>query len=146
MPKFVVLTLIKVKYPGKAIGNDIIIEIKYKGSVLEIKKKMKRGTEIQSSDQILEEWVSESPFRPKLKMKTTEDDGIFDDEGFKDEEIEVDINKETTQVSIHDIEVRERRGLSPGQSKAVFSLTIQALVHSFIYILPLKVQVVGRVS
>lgn len=134
MPKLVTFTLTKVKYSGKAVGDDIFVEIGYKDSILKVKRKIKPGSEVQLNEQIAEVSVAESAFKAKMQIKVIEDDGIFDDVGSKDVEIVVNLNKENPQISTHDIEVYERRSTHAGASKAIFSISIEAVVSSFFYI------------
>lgn len=134
MPKLVTFTLTKVKYSGKAIGDDILVEIGYKDSILKVKRKIKIGSEISLNEKIGEELTTDSILTAKMYIKVTENDGIFDDEGAKDVEIKVDVTKETPQISTYDIEVHERRTIRAGVSKAIFSISIQAVVSSFFYV------------
>lgn len=129
MQKYIHLKFVSVKHSGKPIGNDIRIEVRCRDLSSDIKKKMKKGTEVQLNQEIGKIYADQTPFTLPVSIKIIENDIIFNDIGMKEVNIKVNLSSTRPQISTHDIEIKEKRGNSEGSKSAIFSLTLEASVH-----------------
>lgn len=125
MEKNIRLKLVKIKYGGESVGDDIRIEIKVSDKKYILSKQISYGTEAiinQEVDSILSGHV---PFVLPINIKIVEEDLIFDDVGNIDVKISIDPNKLSAQRSDFEVMVRESRGLLPGKKIAIFTVTLE---------------------
>jgi len=149
MLKKIQFKLIKIKYAGKSIGNDIRIDIELLDKILRADKRM-RVRKIAEFCQVIGDFPSDQKiFSAKVKITITEKDILFNDIGKTEKTIKVDTDDIRPQNFTYNIELRENRfGKTWGKSVAIFEVTIEALAMNTIKYIPdidngwLKVKIV----
>lgn len=136
MLKLINLTLSKIKYTGDAIGDDIRVEIQCLNNFFGLNKAIKNGTKVVVNAGIAHFVVDQASYNLPLDIKIIERDLIFNDVGSKRVEIKIDLRNSSSQVSTHEITVKERRGLYAGRRTATFALTIEAVVEEAVRYVP----------
>ncbi len=134
MSKLIQLTLLKVRYSGDTIGDDIRFEIASPAGFFSLEKKIAFGSEVA-----LNAWVGtfQSSATVPITFTVIEQDSVFNDVGSKDSILDVDVNATVPQISTCEVVVRERRGVSLGTREARFLITLQVLVGSTTRYIPL---------
>lgn len=137
MLKKIQFKLIKIKYSGKSIGNDIRIDIELLDKILRADKRM-RVRKIAEFGQVIGDFPSDQKtFSTKVKISIIEKDVLFNDIGKTEKTIKVDMSDVKPQNFTYNIELRENRfGKIWGRSTAIFEVTIEALVTETIRYIP----------
>ncbi|MFY9462971.1 MAG: hypothetical protein WAP52_02170 [Candidatus Sungiibacteriota bacterium] len=136
MAKFLQLKLVKIKYGGDSIGDDIRIEIDCLNQVFRMDKKIQNGTEAALNAEIGQFTIDQESSQLSMSIKIIEQDLVFNDIGSKEVKMNVDLRNTSPQTITYDISVKELRGLVSGQKTAVFSLTVEILIVSIIHYIP----------
>ena len=113
MEKNIRLKLVKIKYGGESVGDDIRIEIKVSDKKYILRKQISHGTEVVINQEACSILSGHAPFVLPINIKIVEGDIIFDDVGNIDVKISIDPNKLSAQRSDFEVLVRESRGLLP---------------------------------
>ncbi|HBA36529.1 TPA: hypothetical protein DCZ15_01490, partial [Candidatus Falkowbacteria bacterium] len=149
MLKKIQFKLIKIKYTGKSIGNDIRIDIELLDQVLRVDKRMRARKTAELNQSIGTFPSDQKTFSANVKITVTEKDILFNDIGKTEKTIKVDTGDIKPQNFTYNIELRENRfGKTWGKSIAIFEVTIEALVINTIKYTPdidngwLKVKIV----
>jgi hypothetical protein len=149
MLKKIQFKLIKIKYAGKSIGNDIRIDIELLDKILRADKRM-RARKTTEFNQTIGTFPSDQKiFSAKVKIAVSEKDILFNDVGKIEKTIKVDMDDIKPQNFTYNIELQENSfGKTWGKSIAIFEVTIEALVINTIKYTPdidngwLKVKIV----
>lgn len=137
MLKKIQFKLIKIKYAGKSIGDNIRVNIEILDKTLQIDKRIKVGSIVESTEEIGKFPTDQTSFAPKAKITITERDALFNDTNNIEEVIKVDTANSKPQKFVYTIELREKRFWKNwGKSIAKFEVTIEALVTEAIKYIP----------
>ena len=137
MLKKIKFKLIKIKYAGKSIGNDICIDIELLDKILRADKRMQTRKTAEFNQAIGDFSSDQKTFSAKVKITVTEKDILFNDIGKIEKTIKVDTDDVKPQKFTYNIELRENRfGKTWGKSAAIFEVTIEALVTETIRYIP----------
>ena len=137
MPKNIQIKLLKIKYSGDSIGDDIRIEIDHHNGLWFLDKQIKNKSEVNIEKIIYQFAATQNITNIPLSIKIIEKDLIFNDIGSIKTNLVVDINNTKPQISTHEIIVKELKSIIPGSKKAVFNLTLEILVSENICFVPL---------
>ncbi|MDO8592501.1 MAG: hypothetical protein Q7R92_01845 [bacterium] len=136
MSKLIRLKLVKIKYTGDSIGDDIRVEIECLNFWLGLNKTITKGSVASLNAEVGQFFADQDPYYLSMSIKVIERDLIFNDFGSKQVKIKIDLRNNLAQTSIHEIIVSERRGSAPGKSTATFYVTIEAQVKEAIGFIP----------
>ncbi len=137
MLKKIQFKLIKIKYLGKSIGNDIRIDIELLDKILRADKRMPTRKTAEFNQTIGAFPSDQKTFSAKVKITVTEKDILFNDIGKIEKTIKVDTDNIKPQNFTYNIELRENRfGKTWGKSIAIFEVTIEALATETIRYIP----------
>lgn len=127
MTKLVQLKLVKIKYGGDSIGDDLRIETECLNQVFGMDKTIQNGAEVTLNAEIGQFTIDQASTLLPVNIKIIEQDLVFNDVGGKQIKIKVDARDTSPETNTYDISVKELRGLFPSRSTAVFSVTIETL-------------------
>ncbi|HQQ38375.1 MAG TPA: hypothetical protein PK086_02340 [bacterium] len=137
MLKKIQFKLIKIKYIGRPIGNDIRIDIELLDKIFRADKRMRARKTVEFNQVIGDFPSDQKTFSAKIKINVTEKDILFNDVGMIEKTINVDTDDVKTQNFTYNIELRENRfGRTWGKSAAIFEVTIEALITETIRYIP----------
>jgi hypothetical protein len=137
MFKKIQLKLVKIKYSGKFIGNDIRIDIGVLDKASRVDKKIITGATVEFNKEIGSFLTDQEAFTAEIKITITEKDILFNDVGNVLKTVKVDANNTKLQVFTFNIELRENRFQKIwGKSVAVFEVTIEALATDAVKYIP----------
>lgn len=137
MLKKIRFNLIKIKYIGKSIGENIKLNIEILDKTLQIDKRIKGGKSIDLIEEIGDFPTDQKNFLVNTKITITEKDVLFNDVNSIEKLIKVDTENPKAQVFICEIELREKRFWKNwGKSIAKFEVTIEALAMEAIKYIP----------
>ncbi len=136
--KNIQLKVVKIKYSGGSVGNDITIEVSCLDGNLNLKKNIKNKSEVKT-DAIVGEFVTDQKsFTLPVNIKIIERDILFNDIGGKKIDLNVDLDNYLTQLSTHEILVKELRSPSSrGGRTGIFEVTLEILVLENIFYIPI---------
>lgn len=138
MLKFIQLKLVKIKYKGESIGDDIRVEIEALGKFLRVDKTIKFGTTSEINKEVGNFETEEKIFKINTKITVIEKDFLFSDVSNIEKQIKVDVANEKPQQFSCKIEIKETRsilGIIWGKKTAIFEVTLEAKVFdSFLYV------------
>lgn len=135
MVKFIQLKLLKVKYNGDSIGDDIRVEIEILSKFLRIDKTIKVGetAEINQTNQEIGNFETDRDiFIAGLRATIIEKDLLFNDVGSMDSDIKVNTSTTKLQQFVYKVQLREVRsvlGKTWGKKTAIFEITLEANVR-----------------
>lgn len=128
MLKKIRFNLIKIKYTGTSIGENIKLNIEMLDKNLQIDKRIKAGKSIELTEEIGNFPTDQKTFLINTRITITENDVLFNDANSIEKLIKVDTDSPKAQVFICEIELREKRFWKNwGKSIAKFEITIEAL-------------------
>ena len=137
MFKKIQFRLVKIKYTGKSIGDDIRINIEMLDKNLQINKRIKTGSTVKFMEEIGNFPTDQKYFTTKAKITITEKDVLFNDTNNIEDTIKVDTKNPEPQKFFYTIELRENRFWKNwGKSIAKFEVTVEALVIESIKYVP----------
>lgn len=137
MFKKIQFKLIKIKYTGKSIGDNIRVNIGILDKTLQIDKRIKVGSTAEFMEEIGVFPTDQKSFITKTKITITEKDALFNDTNNAERVIKVDLANFKSQKFVYIIELREKRFWKNwGKSIAKFEVTIEALVVEAIKYIP----------
>lgn len=137
MFKKVQFKLIKIKYTGKSIGGNILVNIEILDKTLQIDKRIKVGSTVEFMEEIGIFPTDQKSFTTKTKITITEKDALFNDTNNTEKVINIDTENSKPQKFVYIIELREKRFWKNwGKSIAKFEVTIEALVVEAIKYIP----------
>src|SRR3989344_1438864 len=125
MLKSIQLKLLKIKYSGDSIGDDIRVEIEALDKFLRIDKTIKVGTTSEVNKEIDSFKTEEKTFKINTKIIVIEKDLLFNDIGNTNLKIEIDTTNEKPQQFFCEVEIKETRsilGIVWGKKTAVFKI------------------------
>lgn len=129
MFKKIQFKLIKIKYTGKSIGDNIRVNIEMLDKTLQIDKRIKVGNTVEFAEEIGSFPTDQKSFSVKAGVTVTEKDALFNDTNNIEKVIKVDTANSKPQKFVYTIELREKRFWKNwGKSIAKFEVTIEALV------------------
>ncbi|MBA4320007.1 MAG: hypothetical protein C0412_16525 [Flavobacterium sp.] len=137
MLKKIQFKLIKIKYAGKSIGDNIRVNIEILDKTLQMDRRIKVGQTIELAEEIGSFPADQKSFAPKTKITITEKDALFNDTNNTEGVIKVDMVNFKPQNFVFIIELREKRFWKNwGKSIAKVEVTIEALVMEAIKYIP----------
>lgn len=126
MLKKIQFKLTKIKYTGKSIGDNILVNIEILDKTLQIDKRIKVGSTVEFMEEIGIFPTDQKSFTTKTKITITEKDSLFNDTNNIEKEIKVDTKNSKPQKFVYTIELREKRFWKNwGKSIAKFEITIE---------------------
>lgn len=131
MVKFIQLKLLKIKYNGDSIGDDIRTEIEILGKFLRIDETIKVGTTANINEEIGNFETDRNIFVADLRITIIEKDALFNDIGSIDRAIKINTSATKPQQFVYNVQIRETRSAlrKPwGKRKAAFEITLEATV------------------
>lgn len=137
MSKNIQLKLLKIKYSGDSVGDDIRIEVEHPGGIWFLDKQIKNKSEVNIDKTIYQSTITQNISNIPLNIKIVEKDLVFNDVGNAKIDLIVDINNSKPQTITHEVIVKELRGFKLGSKKAVFIMTLEILVSENVYFTPL---------
>ena len=136
MPKNIQIKLSKIKYGGDSLGDDIRIGIEHPGGLWSFDKKIKNKSDVSIEKIVYQSIATQNIQDIPLNIKVIEKDLVFNDVGSTKVDLAVNFNDSKPQTSIHEVVVKELRGMNPGSKKAIFSLTLEILVSEAMRYVP----------
>lgn len=137
MFKKIQFKLIKIKYIGKSIGNNVRVNIEILDRNLQIDKRIKVGNTADFMEEIGIFPTDQKSFATKTKITITEKDALFNDTNNIERVVKVDTENFKPQKFVYTIELREKRFWKNwGKSIAKFEVTIEALTLEAIKYIP----------
>lgn len=128
MPKLIQVKIVKIKYGGDSIGDDIKVEVDCLGGSFSFKKKLKCGSEI-NSNLLVGSFVSDNKiFSLPTSIKIIEEDLVFNDVGSKLLDLKIDLKANDVKTEICKIEVTELRNFIT-KNKAMFEIFVEISVE-----------------
>ena len=139
MNKNVQIKILKIKYDGDSVGDDIHIEIDILSQHLYFDKKIKAGTisEINKEIGIFE--TDQKTFLANLRITVVEKDLLFNDVGNTDDNIKVDTTIVVSQHFVYKVQIKETRsvlGKVWGKSIANFEISLEAVITDAVKYIP----------
>lgn len=138
MLKSVRLKLLKIKYSGDSVGNDIRAEIEIINRFLRVDKTIKVGATAEINREIGRFETDRELFETNARITVIEKDFLFNDVGGIDEKIKIDTNIARQQF-IYKVRVKENRSVSGkvfGKSTAIFEIILEVSVLDAIRYVP----------
>lgn len=132
MVKSIQLKLLKIKYSGDSIGDDIRVEIDIAGQFLRIDKKIKVGATVEINKEIGKFETDQKLFKADIKIVVIEKDALFNDVGNVFENIKIDTDTLKTQSFAYKVQIKETRsvlGKFWGKKIADFEITLEANIE-----------------
>ena len=136
MLKQISLRIVKIKYSGKSVGDDVRLELSCLDKFLVLDQKIKKGEEKVINGEIGKFYSEQSRQDFQINIKIVEKDLVFNHFGDTLAKLKVDLNSPGSQITSYEVVVRERRGLKIGRSEGVFSVTVEALAEPAILYIP----------
>lgn len=137
MFKKIQFKLIKIKYTGKSIGDNIRVNIEILDKTLQIDKRIKVGSTVEFLKEIGSFPTDQISFAVKAKITITEKDVLFNDINNTEKVIKIDTANSKPQEFVYIIELREKRFWKNwGKSIAKFEVTIEASVIETVKYIP----------
>lgn len=131
MVKFIKLKLLKIKYDGDSIGDDIRAEIEILGKFLSIDKAIKVGATAEINEEIGNFETDRELFKAGLRITIIEEDALFNDIGSINGTIKINTSAAKPQQFVYIVYIRETRsalGRPWGKRKAIFEIILEATV------------------
>lgn len=127
-PKLIQVKIVKIKYSGDLIGDDVKIEVDCLGNLSNFKKKLKPSSEI-NPNLSAGSFVSDNKiFNLPISIKIIEEDLIFNDVGSRLLNLKIDLKANAVKVEICKIEVTELRNFIT-KNKAIFEVSVEISVE-----------------
>lgn len=138
MSKTIQLKLLKIKYEGDSIGDDIRIEINCSDQYFGLDKQIKNGSQKEVNVTVAQLSVhsNQSLFTFPIEIKIIEKDAIFNDVGFIESKLEINQNEFLVKKYSFEIKVKESRGTILGSRTAIFVLDFETQVSENILYVP----------
>jgi len=139
MLKSIQLNLLKIKYSGDSIGDDIRVEIGALGKFLRIDKRIKIGTVVEINREIGRFETDQKVFKSSVQIVVVEKDLLFDDVGSVEGEIKVDTTSKNPQKFYFKVKIKETRSILGkiwGNKTAIFEIILEAKVSDAIKYTP----------
>src|SRR3989344_5315570 len=129
MIKSIELKLLKIKYNGDSIGDDIRVEIEISGQFLRVDKIIKTGATAEINKEISKFETDQKLFKTNARITVIEKDVLFNDVGSIDGNIEIDTSNTKPQRFIYKIQIKETRSILGkfwGKKIANFEIILEA--------------------
>ena len=132
MTKSIRLKLLKIKYSGDSIGDDIRVEIGILDQFLRVDKIIKVGMTTEINKEIGRFETDQKLFKTDARITVIEKDTLFNDVGGVFENIKIDTNISKPQLFVYQIQIKETRsvlGKFWGKKIANFEITLEANIE-----------------
>lgn len=139
MTKSIQLKLLKIKYGGDSIGDDIRLEIEVLGKFLRIDKKIKVTTVAEINREVGRFETDRGSFYAEVSVTVIEKDLLFNDVGSTKGDIKVNTGVIKPQKFVFEVRVRETHSILGkfwGKATAIFEITLEAEVLDTIKYVP----------
>ena len=140
MLKFIQLKLLKIKYSGNSIGDDIRVEIQALGKFLRVDKIIKVGTTVEINREVGGFETDQKSLKFNTQIVVIEKDLLFNDVGQTNLEIKIDATIYERQEFSREIEIKETRSIFGkiwGNRTAVFEIILEAKVFDALMCVPM---------
>ena len=127
MLKTIVLTLKQIKHTGRAIGDDIRVEIETSNHSLALEKKIQRGGTIDLTTEIGQIITDKKSLTIPLTVRVIEQDILFNDVGSSQKNLKINLATRAPQSTVYQVSVAEARGYTT-KKIANFEVTIEAQI------------------
>ncbi|KKQ55663.1 MAG: hypothetical protein US74_C0025G0010 [Parcubacteria group bacterium GW2011_GWA2_38_13] len=131
MTKLIQLKLLKIKYSGDSIGDDIRVEIEILNQSLRVDKIIKIGATAETNKEIGRFETDQKIFKAIARITAIEKDLLFNDVGSIDGNIEIDTSIARPHQFVYKVQIKEIRsvlGKNWGKAVAIFEITLEAIV------------------
>jgi hypothetical protein len=131
MLKSIQLKLLRIKYSGDSIGDDIRVEIEVLGKFLRIDKRIKAGTFVEIDREVGRFETDRGLFYAEVSIIVIEKDLLFNDVGSIRSGVKVNTGIIKPQQFAFEVQVRETRsvlGKFWGKKIANFEIILEAIV------------------
>lgn len=139
MLKSIQLNILKIKYSGDSIGDDIRVEVEILGKFLRVDKRTKIGTTVEINREVGRFETDQKLFQSEVLITVIEKDLLFNDVGKISGGIEINTTIAESQKFSYKIEIKETRsvfGKIWGKKTAVFEIILEAKVSDAIICVP----------
>lgn len=139
MIKSIRLKLLKIKYSGDSIGDDIRVEIDAAGQFVLVDKKIKVGAAVEINKEIGRFETDQKLFTAGVKITVIEKDALFNDVGNVFENIKIDTDTLKPRSFVYKVQIKETRsvlGKFWGKKIADFEITLEANITDAVRYIP----------
>ncbi|MBU0647507.1 hypothetical protein KJ809_03775, partial [Patescibacteria group bacterium] len=137
MLKKIQFKLVRIKYTGKSIGDDIRVDVEILGNTISVDEKIIINKTVEINKEIGSFFSDQKSLATEVKITVVEKDVLFNDVGNIKESIKIDANISNPQKFAFTIELQENRFWKNwGKSVAKFEVTLEALVVESIKYIP----------
>lgn len=139
MTKSIQLKLLKIKYGGDSIGDDIRLEIEVLSKFLRIDKKIKVNTIAEINREVGRFETDRGSFYTEVSIAVIEKDLLFNDVGSTKDNIKVNTGVIKPQKFVFEVQVRETRSILGkfwGKATAIFEITLEATATDAVRYIP----------
>lgn len=139
MIKSIQLKLLKIKYSGDSIGDDIRVEIEISGQFSRVDETIKVGVTAEINKEIGKFETDQKVFKTNARITIIEKDTLFNDVGGIDGNMEIDTSITKPQQVIYKVQVRETRSILGkfwGKKIANFEIILEANVTDVVRYVP----------
>lgn len=136
MTKSVQLKLLKIKYSGDSIGDDIRVEVEALGKFLRVDKIIKAGVAAEINKEVGRFETGSKSFYAEVSIAVIEKDLLFNDVGSAKGGIKVDTANIKPQQFVFKVQIKETRsvlGKIWGNKAAVFEITLEAVATDMVW-------------
>lgn len=135
MIKSIQLKLLKIKYSGDSVGDDIRAEVEALGKFLRVDKRIKVGTVVEINQEIGRFETDQKLFSAEVSITVIEKDMLFNDIGSIKGSIKVDTTITHPRQFVFKAQIKETRsvlGKIWGNKTADFEITLEAVAEDAI--------------
>lgn len=139
MIKLIQLKLLKIKYDGDSVGDDIRAEVEILNKFLRIDKIIKINETAEINKEIGNFETDRKSFETKLRITVIEKDLLFNDIASINGNIKIDTSIIKPQQFIYKVQIRETRSIFEkfwGKKSALFEITLEVLVTDIVRYVP----------
>ena len=133
MLKSIQWKLVKIKYNGNSIGDDIRLEVEILGKFLQIDTEIKAGKTAVMNQEIGKFETDQETFRAGVLITIIEKDLLFNDIGRASGNLKINTTITEAQQFVFQSQIKETRsvlGKIWGKRKAYFEITLEAEVSN----------------
>lgn len=137
--KYIKINLLRIKYKGDSIGDDIRVEAEASGKFLSIDRTIKVGTTAEINREIGRFETDQETFQTKISLTVIEKDLLFNDVSNKKENIKINTKDAGQQLFNFEIQVRETRSIIDkfwGTKLAIFEIILEAKISEMMQCVP----------
>lgn len=139
MIKSIQLKLLKIKYSGDSIGDNIRVEIEVLSKIFNVDKRIKDGAVAEINQEIGRFETDQKSFSAEVSITVIEKDLLFNDIGSTKGRMKVDADNDNPQQFVFNAQIKETRsvlGKIWGNKTAEFEITLEAVATDVFWYMP----------